>query len=155
MVVPQAFQALGWKCRSDSCAHLWMHNIWQNCPLRAVDEWRRLLAYSLTSDVWKISRRVFRVGNYAPSTLGLKNCYKRASIKQRVLAAYFHTTFPTWNVLYTCDWLDYSYLGQILCSHTPFAGMFLLLPVVCKVSIKARKAFGRCCCYEQVGVCLF
>lgn len=51
--VPQHFRLWG-ESADQTRAHLWMHNTWQNCPLRAVGEWRRLLADALTSDAWKI-----------------------------------------------------------------------------------------------------
>lgn len=66
-------------------------------------------------------------GNYASSTLDLKNCYVRVSIKQKGAGCLFSHYFPNSKCyLHLCDWLNYSYLGQILCWHTPFAGMFLL-----------------------------
>lgn len=118
-------------------------------------EKRRLLADALTSlegleDLTLC--QVFRAGNYASFTVHLKDCYERA----RVLGAYFHNTFPTQSALYTSviDWIIPT--QDRFCVHThPLQECFCYLPVVCKVTIKSRKAFGRCCYYEQVRVCLF
>lgn len=121
-------------------------------------EKRRLLADALTSEAWKIlpyarfSELVIMPLSVFISRIAMKEQVSNKS----VLGAYFHNTFPTQSALYTSviDWIIPT--QDRFCVHThPLQECFCYLPVVCKVTIKSRKAFGRCCYYEQVRVCLF